>query len=258
MAKKAVLVDLSKCIGCRGCQVACKQWNGLPMEKTINTGSHQNPPDLSAITYTVVRFKESVEGGNMAWTFFKDQCRHCLEPACAEFGNDNAEGSVLQHATGAVHYVTEKTKAWPEESPDAFCPYNVPRRCPEDKVWTKCTFCVDRISNGLEPACVKTCPTGTLMFGDRDQVLAEAQKRLTAMKKRFPAAKLIDADEVSWIYLLHQPAKMFQIARNLRFNETRYAKKGVGSSTVVTAGAGLGLLGLLAQRKEKVQKEEGE
>ncbi|RQW78967.1 MAG: hypothetical protein EHM79_21020, partial [Geobacter sp.] len=67
MAGKAVLVDVSRCIGCRACQVACKQWNELPAEKTKNTGTFQNPPDLSGMTYTVVRFKEDSTNGEMTW-----------------------------------------------------------------------------------------------------------------------------------------------------------------------------------------------
>jgi len=255
MGKAAVLVDVSRCIACRGCQVACKQWNGLPMEKTVNTGSYQNPPDLSAITYTLIRFKENSAGGKMVWTFFKDQCRHCVEPPCAEFGNETAAGSVAHHGSGAVVYDTAKTKAWGDESPDAFCPYNIPRRCKKDNVWTKCTFCADRISNGMEPACVKTCPTGALVFGDREKILALGKKRLAGLKKKYPGAMLVDADEVSWIYLLNEPQKMYDIAKNTRFDAVRYAKKSGGRS-LVTAGVGLGLLGMLAQRKEKVRKEE--
>ena len=88
MNGKSVLIDLSKCIGCRGCQVACKQWNQLPAEKTENVGSYQNPQDLSAITFTVVRFKETDSNGRISWTFVKDQCRHCIYPTCKAAADD--------------------------------------------------------------------------------------------------------------------------------------------------------------------------
>ena len=71
---RAFLIDTSKCIFCKACQVACKQWNGLPAEKTTNVGSHQNPQDLSGVTWTLVRMNEVESGGKLNWLFLKDQC----------------------------------------------------------------------------------------------------------------------------------------------------------------------------------------
>ncbi len=88
MAAKGMLIDNTRCIGCRGCQIACKQWNKLPGTETHNWGSHQNPADLSFDTFKLVRFSEVVSGGKLNWFFFPDQCRHCLEPPC----KDTAEG----------------------------------------------------------------------------------------------------------------------------------------------------------------------
>ncbi|UCC17403.1 MAG: 4Fe-4S dicluster domain-containing protein, partial [Dehalococcoidales bacterium] len=78
---KAILVDLRKCTGCRGCQVACKQWNELPAVSTTNRGTYENPPDLSAHTWSVLKFKEISVNGNLKWLFSKWQCMHCLQPA---------------------------------------------------------------------------------------------------------------------------------------------------------------------------------
>ncbi len=76
----------------------------------------------------------------------------------------------------------------------------------------KCTFCADRIANGMIPACIKVCPTGTLTFGLRDKILKMASKRLGEVKKRFSQARLMgDEEEVSWIYLLHRPEAEFQM-----------------------------------------------
>ena len=115
MAGKSVLIDVSKCIGCRGCQVACKQWNELPAEKTKNHGSYQNPPDLSGMTYTIVRFKELSQGGEVKWNFFKDQCRHCVDPPCKMAADDEAPGAIVVDESGCVVY-TDKTKTLKDAS----------------------------------------------------------------------------------------------------------------------------------------------
>ncbi|MBU0765406.1 MAG: 4Fe-4S dicluster domain-containing protein, partial [Bacteroidetes bacterium] len=84
--QKAFLIDTTRCIGCRGCQVACKQWNELPAEKTEFFGGpgYQNPAHMSATTFTLINYHEVTENGELKdWVFRKDQCQHCLEPACA-------------------------------------------------------------------------------------------------------------------------------------------------------------------------------
>ena len=82
---KTILVDVSRCTGCRGCQVACKQWNELPATDTVQTGSYQNPPDMNGDTYKIVRFREGRhENGKPYWNFFTDMCRHCVNPPCVQ------------------------------------------------------------------------------------------------------------------------------------------------------------------------------
>src|SRR3989304_9849601 len=80
---KGVLVDLTRCMGCRGCQVACKQWNQLPAELTTWHGTYDNPIDLKWNTYTKIRFAEGYHKQNLFFRFIKTQCMHCKEPACA-------------------------------------------------------------------------------------------------------------------------------------------------------------------------------
>jgi len=211
MGKYAALVDVSRCTACRACQVACKQWNELPGEKTVNRGTYQNPPDLSVTTYTLIRFKELSEGGEVRWNFFKDQCRHCLEPPCKEAADMTAKGAIAQDQSGAVIF-TEKSRLLGIKEIREACPYDIPRQDPNTKLMAKCTFCADRIAHGMVPACIKVCPTGTLSFGPRDKILQMAQKRLGEVKKRFPEAGLMgDEEEVSWIYLLHRPEAQFQM-----------------------------------------------
>ena len=218
MAGKAVLVDVSRCIGCRGCQVACKQWNELPAEQTANRGSYQNPPDLSGITYTVVRFKEVAQNGSIKWHFLKDQCRHCVEPPCA-MATDRVPGSAVHDANGAVIY-TQKTAEIRDNLAES-CPYDIPRK--KAGQWTKCTFCAERIAEGMEPACVKACPTGTLTFGDHEEIVALGKKRLSALKARHPNAKLVDAQDVRWIFLLHEREEEFQLGQKREVSPYRFS-----------------------------------
>ena len=82
------------------------------------------------------------------------------------------------------------------------CPYNIPRYDAATKRLTKCDMCIDRVSNGMVPMCVKTCPTGAMTFGERAEVLEKARKRLESVKAEFPKARLIDAEDVNVIYLL--------------------------------------------------------
>lgn len=202
MEGKSFFIDLTKCTACRGCQIACKQWHKLPAEKTHNWGSHQNPKDLSFITYKLVRMQEVVEKGQLkAWLFFPEQCRHCVEPPCKQVADMTDEQAILQDPlTGAVIY-TERTKNLDFEEIRSACPYNIPRQDPKSKIISKCDMCLDRVHNGLVPACVKTCPTGAMNFGDREKMLELAKKRLKEVKAIYPEASLGDMQDVRVIYL---------------------------------------------------------
>lgn len=210
---KSFFIDLTRCTACRGCQIACKQWNKLPAEKTHNWGSHQNPKDLSFNTYKTVRMEEVVDknGDMVTWLFFPEQCRHCVEPPCMLQADMEVEGTITQDKdTGAVLFTKDTAKVTFKDVYEA-CPYRIPRQDPKTKVMSKCTMCNDRVKAGLKPACVQTCPTGTMNFGDRDEMLALAQKQLEIVKKTKPNAQLIDAGSTRVIYLVEDdPKKYYQ------------------------------------------------
>jgi formate dehydrogenase iron-sulfur subunit len=208
---KAFLIDTSKCIACKACQVACKQWNGLPAEITTNVGSHQNPQDLSAVTWTLVRMNEVEDGGKLKWLFFKDQCRHCVEPPCLMASA--VPGSIYRDEdTGAVIY-TENSRY--ENFDDIGCPYNIPRQDKNTGQMVKCTMCVDRVKNGMLPACVKACPAGATNFGDRGEMQALAKDRLNAVRTTHKDAFLVDdAEDVSVFYLLTEKEALYDMVRN--------------------------------------------
>jgi formate dehydrogenase iron-sulfur subunit len=207
----SILVDTSKCTACRGCQMACKQWNQLPATATKNWGSYQNPKDLSADTWKLVRFSEGANGdGRLYWNFFSDQCRHCLSPGCMAAAEKD---EILQdEKTGAVVF-TPKTKDLDFKATLEGCPYNIPRQDPKTKVLFKCTMCFDRITNQQIPACVKSCPTGTMVFGERDKILELAKKRVEELKKAYPKAAALNADDVRVIFVVKDdPTKYYQFA----------------------------------------------
>ena len=201
---KAFFIDLTLCIGCRGCQIACKQWKKLPGSKTRNTGSHENPPDHSYTTYKTVHFIEKGAKEDLRWLFFPEQCRHCLDPACKMAADAEKEGAILQDpATGAVTY-TELTRQVDGATVRSSCPYDIPRMDEATKQLAKCDMCPDRIAEGLLPACVLTCPSGCMSFGDEAAMREKAQKHLAVAKKRWPKAVLGDADYVRTIYLYQE------------------------------------------------------
>jgi formate dehydrogenase iron-sulfur subunit len=195
----AIFIDTTVCTGCRGCQVACKQWHDLPAEKTQNNGSYQNPPDLSFNTYKLVRMSEKVVDGRLRWLFFPEQCRHCIDAPCLQVADD--AGAIYKDgATGAILYTAQTKNVGADDVIEA-CPYNVPRKN-ADGTLAKCDMCNDRVHNGELPACVKTCPTGAMNFGTREEMLKLARARLKAVKAKYPQAMLTDPDEVSVIYLV--------------------------------------------------------
>ncbi len=196
---KAFFIDTTVCTACRGCQVACKQWHDLPAEETENRGSNQNPEDLSFITYKLVRWNEKEMDGKLRWLFFPDQCRHCLEPPCRDTAGEPS-AIYTDKATGAVIY-TANTKGLNVNEIIESCPYNIPRAS-KDGILAKCDMCIDRVQNGLLPACVKTCPTGAMNFGSRQEMLDLAEKRLKEVQAKFPQAILLDPGMIRVIYLV--------------------------------------------------------
>ena len=174
MVEKVELIDVSKCIGCRGCQIACKQWNELPAGVTINSGTYQNPPDLQPNTWTLVRFQEVSEGSDgVKWLFRKDSCMHCNEATCV---NLCPAGARFRLDSGAIG--TDNEKCVGCQSCVVACPFGKPRYSQESNKAYKCKLCNERIANNLQPACVKACPTGALQYGDKDKMLALAYQRV--------------------------------------------------------------------------------
>ena len=220
---KSFFIDTTLCTACRGCQVACKQWHDLPAEDTKNRGTYQNPADLSFDTYKLVRMQETVIGGQLKWLFFPDQCRHCIEAPCLETAGDSS-AIYYDEPSGAVIY-TAATKGLDAAEIIDSCPYNIPRKG-ADGTLAKCDMCFDRVGAGLQPACVKTCPTGAMSFGERAEMINMAQKRLAMIKGTHPEAQLLDPDDIRVIFMVAYKPDLYHenaVASNTAYGISRQA-----------------------------------
>ena len=178
-AEVAKLIDVSKCIGCKACQVACMEWNDVRDEIGSNVGVYDNPPDLSGASWTVMRYAEvEPEPGKLEWLIRKDGCMHCADPGCLK--SCPAPGAIVQFSSGIVDFHQENCIGCGYCI--SGCPFNVPKLSAQTKKVYKCTLCVDRVSVGLEPACIKACPTSCLQFGTKENLLLKAQKRVDQLK----------------------------------------------------------------------------
>lgn len=170
----AVLVDISKCIGCDGCSVACKMYNGLNF-KSKPRNVKDGKVDLDDNRWTVIQKFETKDD---RLRFVKKQCIHCLHPACASacfskaIQKDKETGSVVYYpdlCVGCRYCMVA-------------CPYSIPRYQWNEQFpqVTKCQMCEARLSKGDAPACVSACTTGALISGDRDELLKKAHEIISS------------------------------------------------------------------------------
>lgn len=173
--------DTTVCIGCKACEVACKQWNQLPDDGYELTGmSYDNTIDLGASTWRHVSFTEkSGANGEMKWLFSSDVCKHCERAGCLDAC---PTGSIIRTELGTVYV-----------QPDicngcgycvVSCPFGVIDRQEEDGRAFKCTLCYDRTKEGLEPACAKACPTDSIVYDVVDNLRERARERVAQLHAR--------------------------------------------------------------------------
>ena len=263
----AMLFDSSHCTGCKGCQVACKQWNMLPSALGLNenkfSGSYQNPPDLNGDTRLVMTFDEKESGNKyqpINFAIGRRSCFHCTDAACVAICSS---GALYKNANGVVSFDTEKCNGC--TYCQSACPFDVPRFRPEDGLIDKCTLCIDRLEEGGVPACVKTCQPEALKFGPRDEMIALGQKRVEFLKKTgFDKAELYGVTEMGGLHVLQvcqigheayglptdpKPNKMVGMVDSMR------KVTGVGTAAVL-AGLAVSFIAATGYRREKVSVEE--
>ncbi len=202
VAKVAKLIDISKCIGCKACQAACMEWNDYRHEVGTCNGTYDNPFDLDANQWTVMRFIEyqPEAGGRLDWLIRKDGCMHCADPGCLKACP--APGAIVQYSNGIVDFREENCIGCGYCITG--CPFNIPRLSKADSKVYKCTLCSDRVAVGMEPACIKSCPTGALVFGTKDDMIEHAAGRIADLKARgYDKAGLYDPPGVGGTHVMY-------------------------------------------------------
>jgi formate dehydrogenase iron-sulfur subunit len=175
--------DTSVCIGCKACEVACKEWNAVPEDGLSLTGmSYDNTVGLGASTWRHVAFIEQpgpqpdgAEG--VQWLMSSDVCKHCTEAACLDVC---PTGALFRTEFGTVVVQDDVCNGCGYCIPA--CPFGVIARSEQDGQAHKCTMCYDRLGEGLEPACAKACPTDSIQFGPLDELRDQARERLAGLR----------------------------------------------------------------------------
>ena len=166
----AMLIDVSKCIGCWWCYAACKNYNNLP--ETIRPDM-EKPPELTAHTWTTL-FTLHRDGDQ--WSSRKHACMHCADASCEQVCPTGA----ISHQ-GAAVVIDQEWCVGCGYCVQA-CPFSVPHKDEHMGTVRKCNFCIDRTSNGEQPACADACPTGTIQFGERTDLIEVAKTRVKALQ----------------------------------------------------------------------------
>ena len=190
MSQKGFFTDSTVCIGCKACEVACKQWNRLPADDFGWTGfSYDNTGDLGAATWRHVAFVERLGDGDgrrptslqpfqSNWLMMSDICKHCVRAGCLEAC---PTGAIVRTEFGSVVIQQDVCNGCGYCLPA--CPFGVPALSLTDHKAHKCTLCYDRLKDGLEPACAKACPTDSIQFGPLDELRERAAGRVAQLRE---------------------------------------------------------------------------
>ena len=197
-------IDVSTCIGCKACEVACVEWNDHPFRETTFNDTYQTMPTTEWNYYNLIRFAEDERDGNLMWLLRKDQCMHCEDPGCLRACP--ADGAIIKYENGIVDFQQENCIGCGYCI--SGCPFDIPKFNEKTKKVYKCTLCSDRVGQGLEPACIKSCPTGCLKFGTKSDMVQIAGLRAKQLREvsGFANAGVYDPPSINGthvIYVLH-------------------------------------------------------
>ena len=251
MAETAILYDSSKCTACKGCQVACKQWNQLPSPLTNDeytyTESFQAPLDLAPNTWLIINFREEDKEVGIDWNFMRNSCFHCTEAACEMAC---PVGAISHKDNGAV--VIDQEKCIGCRYCVASCPFEVPRWDEAKNKTFKCWQCFDRTSAERQPACVSTCPTGALEYGDRADMLGIARERVDQLKAAgHTKAEMYGEKELGGLHTIvvaQRGLEAHGLIRDPKIGVTDFWQflKPLGGLGIAATAAGLGFSYLMA------------
>ncbi len=190
---KGFFTDATLCIGCKACEVACKEWNQLPAEPIRWTGnSYDNTGSLSATTWRHVLFVEQIPDDRLSprWLLLSDVCKHCHNAPCLEVC---PTGSIIRTEFDTVYVQQDVCNGCGYCV--AACPFGVIERSPYDGGAHKCTFCYDRLKDGEQPACAKVCPTKSIQFGDLTELRSRARQRVAELHERGETSAFLYGDD---------------------------------------------------------------
>jgi formate dehydrogenase iron-sulfur subunit len=194
------LIDTTICIGCKACEVACVEWNGYDFRETTFDNTYQTMPETAWNFWNLIKFNEVETDGGLQWLMRKDQCMHCEEPGCLIACP--ADGAIVQYTNGIVDF--NQANCIGCQYCVTGCPFNIPKFNEATKKVYKCTLCSDRVGAGLEPACIKSCPTGCLHFGSKDDMKLEAEKRVNQLHANgHPDAGVYDPSGVKGTHVIY-------------------------------------------------------
>ena len=175
-------MDTTTCIGCKACEVACLEWNGYTFTETTFDNTYQTMPETAWNYWNLIKFNEHERAdGSMMLLMRKDQCMHCADPGC--LAACPADAAIVQYANGIVDF--QEANCIGCGYCMTGCPFNIPKFDPPSRKVFKCTLCNDRVSVGLEPACIKACPTGCLHFGTKSEMKELAETRAEQLRDKF-------------------------------------------------------------------------
>ena len=223
------------------------EWNDLRPEIGENVGVYDNPPNLSAKAWTVMRFSEVEENNNLEWLIRKDGCMHCSDPGCLKACP--SPGAIIQYSNGIVDFNEENCIGCGYCITG--CPFDIPRISEKDNKAYKCSLCSDRVAVNQVPACAKACPTGSIQFGSKEDMKDYAETRITDLKERgYDKAGLYDPQGVGGthvMYVLHhadRPSLYHGLPDNPTISPLVSLWKGIAKplATLALAGIALGSL----------------
>jgi formate dehydrogenase iron-sulfur subunit len=219
---KGFFTDTTLCIGCKACEVACKQWNQLPDDGFNLTGlSYDNTGHLGASTWRHVAFVErpvpmnTTIAGNFSWLMMSDVCKHCVQAPCLD---GCPTGAIIRTEFDTV-YIQEPACNGCRDC-IAACPFGVIHASPTKGIAQKCTFCYDRLKEGLTPACAQACPTESIRFGPLPELKKKAYARVAQLHKQGQTqAHLYGADDkvlggLNAFYLLVDKPEVYGLPSN--------------------------------------------
>lgn len=194
------LTDTTLCIGCKACEVACKQWNGLPEDGIVLSGaSYDNTLRFSSTTWRHVKFVEKVPSfsGSVpsltapgSWLMLSDVCKHCQRAGCMDAC---PTGAIARTEFGQIFIQPDICNGCGYCVPA--CPFGVVALEHDSGIAQKCTLCYDRLKDGLEPACAKSCPTDSIQFGTLSELKLRAHKRVEDLTERGVAGAYVYGTE---------------------------------------------------------------